>query len=288
MLEIELGSLQAGPHAELIHAIAERCAADETIQAIWVGGSLAAGSGDEFSDVDFRIAVAPGQLDEWVQPDWRRLLPMPAPGGVFMRFGEHALLHHLVLADGTIIDFYVQDTTITNREPQLVVLACRDEAFAEALAGFATAPAPLVRAIDGAAVRQFLVDYWITTHKQLKGLGRRYDYSQFAGLYFERNALLRAWYMLVTGQDIEARMTIHVLGAIHKGLAGQLNDSQRDLLGLPSRTPAETVAAVDAIRTEMADVGRELARRHQFAYPQELETVVQRIWADRKAELAQR
>ena len=41
-------------------------------------------------------------------------------------------------------------------------------------------------------VRQFLVDYWITTHKQMKALARKYDLSPFVGLYFERMALLRA------------------------------------------------------------------------------------------------
>jgi hypothetical protein len=37
--------------------------------------------------------------------------------------------------------------------------------------------------IDGAVVRQFFVDYWITTHKEMKALGRKYDHSSFVGLY---------------------------------------------------------------------------------------------------------
>ena len=82
-----------------------------------------------------------------------------------MRFGEQALLHHMVLGDGTIVDFYVQDTTTTNPEPELVILACRNAEFREMLEGFASPAALLVREIDGAAVRQFFVDYWITTHK---------------------------------------------------------------------------------------------------------------------------
>ncbi|MEO7912943.1 MAG: hypothetical protein ABIV47_25120 [Roseiflexaceae bacterium] len=288
MIDIDLGALAHGPHADLIRDIARKCYADSTIQAIWVGGSLAAGSGDAYSDVDFRIAVEPGDIGRWTSPDWENYLPIPPCGGSFMRFGEQALLHHLVMADGTIVDFYVQDTTTRNLEPKLIILACRNAEFRVALQGFASPAAALVRDIDGAVVRQFLVDYWITTHKQIKGLGRKLDLSQFAGLYFERMALLRAWYMQAVGKDIDSRVTIHVLGAMHKGLDGKISPDQHNLLGLPSMTPDETVRAVDAIRAEMASVGRWLADRYGFAYPHELEDLVNRIWDASKESLAKR
>ena len=126
MIDIDLGPLENGPHANLIRDMTRKCYADSSIQAIWVGGSLAAGLGDEYSDVDFRIAVEPGQMDRWTSPDWEDYLPIRPCGSALMRFGEQALLHHMVLADGTIIDFYVQDTATKNSEPNLVILACRD------------------------------------------------------------------------------------------------------------------------------------------------------------------
>jgi hypothetical protein len=288
MTDIDLGPMEHGPHAELIRDMARMCNADGSIQAIWVGGSLAAGLGDAYSDVDFRIAVEPGQIDRWTNPDWEHYLPIRPCGGTLLRFGEQALLHHMVLADGTIVDFFVQDTTTENPEPNLVILACRNAEFSETLAGFARPAALLVREIDGVVVRQFLVDYWITTHKQMKALARKYDHSPFVGLYFERMALLRAWYMQVVRKDIDARVTIHMLGAMHKGLEGKLTEHQHDILGLPSRTPDETVTVIDAIRAEMARVGRCLADRHGFAYPYELEEVVKRIWNENKASLTKR
>jgi hypothetical protein len=145
-----------------------------------------------------------------------------------------------------------------------------------------------VREIDGAVVRQFLVDYWIATYKEMKALARRYDHSSFVGLYLERMALLRAWYMQTVGKDIDARVTIHMLGAMHKGLDGQLTEHQHNILGLPSRTPEETVTVIDAIRAEMARVGRWLADRHGFAYPDELEEVVRRVWNENKDSLIKR
>jgi hypothetical protein len=288
MSDIDLGPLERGPHANLIRAMATKCATDASIQAIWVGGSLAAGRGDAYSDVDFRIAVEPGQLDRWTSPAWDLYLPIRPCGGLLMRFGEQALLHHLVLADGTIVDFYVQDTARENPEPNLVILACRNAEFRARLEGFARPAAVLVREIDGAVVRQLFVDYWITTHKQMKALGRKYDHFPFVGLYLERMALLRAWYMQAVGKDIDSRVTLHMLGALHKGLDGKVTEHQHTILGLPSRTPEETVTVIEAIRAEMARVGRWLADKHAFAYPHELEAVVRRVWNEQKESLTRR
>jgi hypothetical protein len=142
--------------------------------------------------------------------------------------------------------------------------------------------------MDGTVVRQFFVDYWITTHKQMKALHRRYDYSSFAGLFMERMALLRAWYMQATSNDIDARISIHMLGALHKGLDGKLTAHQQEILGLPSRTPSETAMVIDAIRAEMARAGRDLAAKHGFAYPYELEEVANRMWNENKESLTKR
>lgn len=288
MDDVNLGLLERGPHAQLIRAIGTRCAADPGIQAVWVGGSLASGTGDAYSDIDLRIAVEPGQVGEWASPDWQRYLPLRPCGGLLLRFGEQALLHHMVLEDGTIIDFYVQDTSQSNHEPNLVILACRNAAFRALLEGFAQPAAALVREIDAAVVRQFLVDYWIATHKQMKALARKYDYTAFGGLFIERMALLRAWYMLLTGKDIDARPTLHMIGILHKGLGGRLTAEQQRITGLPSRTPEETVAAIEAIRAEMMRVGPELAERHAFDYPRELEAVVRRAWAANRQAITER
>lgn len=288
MNTINLGSLKQGPHATLIDDMASKCAADQEIQAIWVGGSLASGTGDAFSDIDFRIAVAPGQLERWQSPNWDQYLPISPAGGSLMQFGEQALLHHLVLRDGTILDFYVQDTQRQNFEPQIVILMCRDAMFQAQLEGFSRAAAPLVHPIDGDVVRQFLIDYWITTHKEMKGLARRYDLSPFVGLYWEQLSLLRAWHMQLVGKDIKGRATLHMLGKLHAGLEEKLSPQQRAILGRPSQTPEETAIAVEGIRAEMAQVGRWLADRHSFSYPQDIEAVVQQAWTANRASIIER
>jgi len=168
------------------------------------------------------------------------------------------------------------------------VIACRNETFGEALAQFASPASSLTKDIEGNTVRQFLIDYWITTHKEAKALGRHYDYAQFVGLYMERMALLRAWYMEITGKDIPARMSIHMLGVLHKGLRDKLSTEQEVLLGLPSITVEETVIAIEAIRSEMSRVGKKLAQAYDFDYPDELESVVLKNWEANKEELIRR
>lgn len=277
-----------GPHEDLIRDMTRKCFADERVQAIWVGGSLAAGHGDMFSDVDFRIAVEPGQLDDWVEPNWEQYLPLSPSGGVLMRFEADALLHHLVLNDGTLVDFYVQDTNRQNYEPELVILASRNDAFRAELESFSHPAASLVSDIDGEEVERFFVDYWITTHKQMKAIARAYDLSPFVGLYFERLALLRAWHMQMVGKALYARASLHMLGAVHRGLAGKLTEQQRNILGMPSQTPQETAVAIEAIRSEMAQVGRWLAKKYAFTYPYELEEVVQQLWNANKTSITKR
>lgn len=285
---IDIGPLDHGPHADLIRKMTGLCYADQSIQAIWIGGSLAAGHGDIFSDVDFRIAVEAGQAERWTSPDWERYLPLQPCGGLLLRFGEQSLLHHLVLTDGTIVDFYVQDTTTKNHEPDVVILACRSAEFRATLEEFARPAAPLVREIEGSAARQLFVDYWILTHKQAKAMARKYDEFAFAGLYLERLSLLRALYMVGTGQDIDSRPTLHMIGAMHNGLKGELTAEQQSVLGLPSTTPGETAAVIEAIRAEMATAGRLLSGRHGFDYPYELEEVVLRTWSEHKGAITKR
>lgn len=282
-MSIELGILATGPHTDLIRAMAERCAADPAVLAVWVGGSLASGTGDWFSDVDFRIAVADGTVEQWAEPDWSRFLPVERVGGIQLRFGANNLLHHMVLADGVIVDFFVQETNPTNTEPSIVILYCPDEALRARIEALAQPAHTLAMKIDAEVLQRFFVDYWILTHKQAKAIARHYDEFAYTGIGLERTALLRALYMEQTGKGMGAQFTLHVIGAMHKALAGTLTERQLWALGAPTTQPSETAAAIETIRVEMARVGRVLADRHGFAYPLDLEEVVLRTWEQHKA-----
>jgi hypothetical protein len=82
---------------------------------LWLGGSLACGTADRFSDIDFRIAVAPSDLAYWDAPAFEQIF---ADAGVlaqqFLRFQDDAFLHHLLLSTAEIVDLHVQSI---EREP---------------------------------------------------------------------------------------------------------------------------------------------------------------------------
>jgi hypothetical protein len=286
MNDINLGILEHGPHADLIRHMAMRCAADSAIQAVWVCGSLAAGLGDAYSDVEFRIGVKPGQIgDKWRNPDWDSYLPIRPVADDLMVYGGLTALHRMVLADDTLLDFTIHDSPVPNSEPKPVILTCRNPQFRAALEGHVPSALRPFSAFDGPQASRFLVDYWITTHEQMEPLARQFNETAFARLYGERIALLRAWFMQWVGKDVGAHVTPRMLRALHHGLEGRLTAQQDNLLGMASRTPGETVAVIEAIRAEMAIVGRWLAAKYQFPYPYELEEVVLQTWNDRKSYL---
>jgi predicted nucleotidyltransferase len=69
-----------------VREAAERLRADERIVAAWLGGSLAAGNADGYSDVDLRIAVADEAFDAFVAT-WETLVERLAPTVLRRRIG---------------------------------------------------------------------------------------------------------------------------------------------------------------------------------------------------------
>ena len=62
-MDIDLGPLEHGPHADLIRGMASKCAADGSVQAIWVGGSLAAVIGASLSS---RLSPKRASVRPWI------------------------------------------------------------------------------------------------------------------------------------------------------------------------------------------------------------------------------
>ncbi len=122
MTELQLSSLPNLPQREAIAEVASNLWQDVGVVALWVGGSLASGAGDHFSDVDFRVAVVPDQLARWKAPRFEQLFTRASiVGWLVLQFGNEALLHHLVLSNGVIFDFFVQSTTRRpTQEPLLI------------------------------------------------------------------------------------------------------------------------------------------------------------------------
>ncbi len=76
-----------GEQSRLIERATEAVSSDERIQAAWLAGSFAAGTADEFSDIDLHCAITDDSAD-WFRQHWtelaRRISPVvlasPIPG----------------------------------------------------------------------------------------------------------------------------------------------------------------------------------------------------------------
>jgi predicted nucleotidyltransferase len=71
---------------EFVEQATAKLRADERIVAAWLGGSMAAGTADAYSDVDLRIAVADDAFDAFVA-DWPSLPDRLAPTVMRRRIG---------------------------------------------------------------------------------------------------------------------------------------------------------------------------------------------------------
>jgi len=100
---ISLDHIHDTPHRDLLKSLADLAWANPAIQAIWVGGSIAAGKSDRDSDIDFRVSIDEPTVETWAQVDWDNLLPVPSVGMTTLRFGPKAILHHMLLDNGVLL-----------------------------------------------------------------------------------------------------------------------------------------------------------------------------------------
>jgi hypothetical protein len=250
------------------------------VVALWLGGSFGRGEADRYSDLDVRVAVAPEALPGWKQPDLP-ILPGECVGRQLLSFGGETVLHHLLLAGGEVLDVWVQSTDQTPLNEQILVLGCRDPEFGRRLQQVRPEPSATDVPADPAAIRQLLVEYWILTHKQRKVLDRGLDLMVLTGLQFERAMLARLWYVLATGRDTGSqRPTIHSQTHSTRVLQQTLGPSALQLAGQGATSRAEILRVIEATRAEVSRVGRLLAERLEFEYPEALEVTVRRGWQE--------
>ncbi len=282
MTGLQLSNLPDLPQRASIVEAASNIWPDAGIVALWLGGSLARGTGDLFSDVDFRVAVTPEQLAPWKIPRLEHIFTHTAlVGQAVMQFGDDAVLHHLMLSNGEIFDFFVQSATrLPTREP-LLILGCRSEEFERKLAGQNSIPPVERQAVDGKVVRELLVSFWINSHKHRKVLHRGLDVMATLGLHIEQSLLLRLWYIDVSGQDCGdvRRQTIHSLTEVVHTIERAMGSQALALLGTPMRDRQELCQAIERNRQAVSQhLGPRLARQYGFEYPAALEEAVLRGW----------
>lgn len=278
MTDLTFDGLPDLPQVAALRGVASTLWQRQDVVALWLGGSFARGEADQYSDLDLRVAVAGEALDAWADPDLSPLIGEVVVGGS-TRGWEGSVLHHLVLEGGVILDLLIQSADREPPEDHTLVLGCRDAAFGQLLNG---ARLPLTEEFapaDPAAIRDAVISFWIGSHKHVRMLHRGLDLLVLIGLGMEQSVLMRLWYAEATGRDQGTqRATIHTLTPTVRAVTEATGSHYLETLG-PARTGrAEIVSVVEANRDEVAAVGRRLAARLSFEYPEALEETVRRTW----------
>jgi predicted nucleotidyltransferase len=267
------------PQHRRLATVAAELWSDRAVVAVWLGGSLARGGGDAWSDVDLRVAVTPEAFAADTLPAGAGGLAADVVGTHILRFGERAVLFHMLLGDGQIYDLLVQTADHPPTREARVVLACRDAALGRLLA-HGDDPVAHVAPADPLAIRQVIVDFWMNQPKLQRVLARGLPIMAWEGLFRMRQDLVRLWYVLATGDDpgTPARMTVHTFTPVARAIQQQHREQALALLGGALRDEPEIVAAAHALADEVARVGRALAERLAFEYPEVAESSGRRAW----------
>ena len=284
--ELRLEGLPNLPQAATVRALAERIWANARVVALWLGGSLASGAGDQYSDIDLRLALAPDDLPAWEACDLAALLNGAPLAHQFIRFGPGAYLRHLIAPNGDILDLVVRSVEIPPEDEPSLVLGCRDDAYAALLTVHDCAPASQDVPATAEGVRELLEAFWVNSHKHRKVLHRNLDLMFPAAMHANWRMLMTLWHIAATGNETSARhfSGIHGLTELVRGVESTYGSEPLATIGAPIRTREEICAVIERDQEVVAQLGRQLAARYHFAYPEALERTVRAAWAAFRAE----
>ena len=275
-----LASLPDLPQVRCIRYAAEALGPRKDVLAFWLGGSFARGNPDLFSDVDMRIAVVREDLGAWQKPDLAGLLGDAVVGHQILQFDDASFLHHLVLSEGTLVDFYVQSLEHPISRDAHLILKCNNTVLRDRIREAATPERQDLLAANPQDLQAAIEEFWIISHKHAKVLFRALEVLALIGIELERALLMRLWYAWLTGKDLgKRRPTIHLLTQVTRTIQERLGPKALAVLGAPLGTRRDILNWIAVVRDEIGEVGRRLAADHGFAYPEALENTVRQSWA---------
>jgi predicted nucleotidyltransferase len=278
--DLRLDELPPLPQSQAIRMLVPKLWQNEQVVAIWLGGSLAAGMGDSYSDIDLRVAVPPDALPEWEMSDLQSVLDGPALARQLVKLGDGAFIHHMILESGDILDLLVQSSEAAPGDEPVLILGCRDDALAKQLASSNHTPEAARTPVTGEAVRELVVAFWVNSHKHRKVLHRGLDLMFPAASYANWYMLMRMWYIDATGCDTSSYhfSGIHGLTELVHAVESVNGMEPLTLCGAPTQTREEICDAIERYQETVSLLGRRLAERYGFEYPAELENIVRRDW----------
>lgn len=283
---IDFAGVPTLPQTNFLHQLAPRLWQRPDVLALWLEGSLARGNSDRYSDVDLYVGVEPATLTEWRDLDVPALFGAHYAAHLFSHFSDDFFVYHVYLTAGGIYDLHIQSR---NRElPRMhrLVLAGRDVAYVAALR--AAAPEPAAdnlqafgpQALDPTILPSLVNFFWINADKGRKVIYRNQEFTVYTGFHLLRHTIARLLFIEQTGNDCGdlTRPSIHGMKAAALVLKETWGDKLGQWMGAPATTLLELCQTQILLHNQVARVGRVLAARYQFAYPEALEQTVRTNW----------
>jgi len=267
------------PQVGTLTAVVEKLKACSDVQLIWLGGSIATRRADRYSDVDLRIAVKPDAFEDWVTVDLETLFNDDCPCCITMPDPGKSVLHHVLLGNGELFDVYIQPFPPAFVEDTIVPLAMSEGLDFE-FPSPTKSDTPTEQKVAGKELEQTLRNFWVNTHKHRKVLYRGLDLMAHIGLRFDQDVLRRLWLSNLSGRDEQRRQTIHTMTDQIRTITDGVGPHAFEVLGMPLRSRPELLAAIEATRNEVSIVGRELAAKYEFEYPENIERVALIGWTE--------
>lgn len=280
MAELDFEKLPELPQIHRVRELSLRLWQRPEVEALWLGGSLAASRGDPYSDIDYRVAVSDAALSQWESPE-----PGSIPGAWLVRrtvrLGDGGVLHQLMLDDAELLDVVVWRASSVRIDEPVIVLGCRSESLQAVLDAEYREPAIRFPRADPHTIRRLIEDYWILTSKGRKVLSRGLGLLSHLGMHLERMVLLRLMYVAETGLDCgdPGRGTIHGLSGVVRSVSAARGDAGFELLGAALDSPEAIRRQTERHHDEAAALGRELASRLGFEYPAAVEQATRDAWS---------
>jgi predicted nucleotidyltransferase len=276
---LNLNSLQTGWQRERIKAIASNLWPREDVLAMWVVGSLARDEADEYSDADLWIAVADASFDEWEEMDMATVFAESLVASRKFRISEDAVLHSSLISGGRYFDLGIQKCVAKFDGGRRLVLGSKDPGFLAKLTEQDEEIPPNVIAPEKA--ESLIRGYWMNTLKHAKVLHRGFDIVAAMGLSMEKSVLLQLWYIAETGRDPSHTFGVTIHGLLDQARAALTYKGQaaKDLFLNGDLTHTEQVIEmIERVRDEVSGVGREIAIRLDFEYPELIEQTAREHW----------
>ena len=186
------------------------------VRAIFLAGSLGRGNGDEWSDLDLQVHVDCSFRDFLDDVEIQTVTGDPPVALERFKLGPDTWMHHMILADGTLVDLLCR-TKLPAEEARLWIALPTDMTSPpEAVARQPKAWAPKPIAAD--EVTALVSRYWIMMHKHRRGMARNQPLVIWTGVHHSIALLVRLEFIAATGQDCGdlTRMGIYDLSGVNE------------------------------------------------------------------------